>query len=103
MPSLRSVVPAQAGTHDHRPRQMNAAGVHVGVDGPRRHRCARMRSLRSQTREPSMSEIIRIGMDTSKTVFQLHGVDAVEQPVLRRKLRRRAVLAFFAKLAPTKV
>jgi transposase len=50
-----------------------------------------------------MSEIIRIGMDTSKTVFQLHGVDAVEQPVLRKKLRRRAVLAFFAKLAPTKV
>ncbi|MFL5097730.1 MAG: IS110 family transposase [Xanthobacteraceae bacterium] len=50
-----------------------------------------------------MSEIIRIGMDTSKTVFQVHGVDAVEQPVLRKKLRRRAVLAFFAKLAPTKV
>ncbi|MFL4986410.1 MAG: Bug family tripartite tricarboxylate transporter substrate binding protein, partial [Xanthobacteraceae bacterium] len=28
MPSLRSVVPAQAGTHDHRPREMNSAGVH---------------------------------------------------------------------------
>jgi transposase len=50
-----------------------------------------------------MNEIIRIGMDTSKSVFQLHGVNAAEQPVLRKKLRRRAVLAFFAKLAPTKV
>src|SRR5215211_4700652 len=78
-------------------------GINVGVDGPRRHRCARMRSLRSHTREPSMNEISRIGIDTSKNVFQLHGVDAVEQPVLRKKLRRRAVLPFFAKLAPTKI
>ncbi|PJG51583.1 IS110 family transposase, partial [Bradyrhizobium forestalis] len=43
-----------------------------------------------------MSEIIRIGVDTSKSVFQLHGVDAAEQPVLRKKLRRRDMLAFFA-------
>src|SRR5258708_123736 len=40
-------------------------------------------------------------MDTSKHFFQLHGVDAAERPVLRRKLRRNQVLAFFAKLAPT--
>src|SRR6266851_5589096 len=40
-------------------------------------------------------------MDTSKHFFQLHGVDAAEQPVLRRKLRRNQVLAFFAKLSPT--
>ena len=30
-----------------------------------------------------MEKLIRIGMDTSKSVFQLHGVDAEEQPVLR--------------------
>src|SRR5262245_5366025 len=42
-------------------------------------------------------------MDTSKSVFVLHGVDAGEQPVLRRKLRRKQVLEFFAKLEPTKV
>jgi transposase len=41
-------------------------------------------------------------MDTSKSVFELHGVDASDQPVLRKKLRRRDVLPFFAKLAPTK-
>jgi transposase len=63
--------------------------------------CARMRLLRSQTREPSVNQIIRIGMDTSKHFFQLHGVDAAEQPVLRRKLRRKEMVAFFAKLPPT--
>ena len=50
-----------------------------------------------------MNQIIRIGMDTSKHVFQLHGVDASEQPVLRKRLRRRDVVAFFARLAPTVV
>jgi transposase len=53
--------------------------------------------------EPSMTKIIRIGMDTSKSVFVLHGVESAEQAVLRRKLRRRQVLEFFAKLEPTKV
>jgi transposase len=50
-----------------------------------------------------VGQIIRIGMDTSKSVFQLHGVDEAEQPVLRRKLRRRDVAAFFAQLAPTRI
>jgi transposase len=31
-----------------------------------------------------VTDIIRIGLDTSKSLFQLHGVDAAEQPVLRR-------------------
>jgi transposase len=53
--------------------------------------------------EPSMEQLIRIGIDTSKSVFQLHGVNAAEEPVLRRKLRRRDVLKFFAKLSPTVV
>jgi transposase len=50
-----------------------------------------------------MGEIIRIGVDTSKSVFQLHGVDAAEQPVLRRKLRRRDIVTFFGRLAPVRV
>ncbi len=50
-----------------------------------------------------MSQLIRIGMDTSKSVFELHGVDAAEQPVLRKKLRRQQVLSFFATLPPTQV
>ncbi len=47
--------------------------------------------------------IIRVGLDTSKHVFQIHGVDEDEQPVLRRQLRRGAVEKFFAKLAPTRI
>ncbi len=47
--------------------------------------------------------IIRIGLDTSKHVFQIHGVDENEKPVLRRQLRRSEVEKFFAKLAPTRI
>jgi len=65
--------------------------------------CARMRLLQSQTREPSVKQIIRIGMDTSKHIFQLHGVDAAEQVALRKRLGRKAMLEFFAKLPPTVV
>lgn len=50
-----------------------------------------------------MDNLKRIGMDTSKSVFQLHGVDEAEQPVLRRKLRRRQVLDFFRKLPAMQV
>lgn len=50
-----------------------------------------------------MEQLIRIGMDTSKSVFQLHGVDASERPVLVRKLQRRGVVPFFAKLAPVRI
>jgi transposase len=42
-------------------------------------------------------------MDTSKSVFQLHGVDAVEKPTLRKMLRRGQVLEFFGKAEPTLV
>lgn len=48
-----------------------------------------------------MNDITRIGMDTSKSVFQLHGVNASEEVVLRRKLGRKAMVSFFEKLAPT--
>src|SRR5215813_6565012 len=53
--------------------------------------------------EPSVNDLIRIGMDTSKSVFVLHGVDVAEQPVLRKTLRRRQVIEFFARLPPTRV
>ena len=50
-----------------------------------------------------MDHVIRIGMDTSKRIFQLHGVDAAERPVLRRKLSRKDMIALFERLAPTEV
>ena len=48
-----------------------------------------------------MEQISRIGMDTSKHVFQLHGVNAAEEVILRKKLRRKDMMTFFEKLAPT--
>ena len=48
-----------------------------------------------------MDQITRVFIDTSKSVFQLHGVDAAERPVLRRKLPRSQLVAFFTRLAPT--
>ena len=50
-----------------------------------------------------MEQISRIGMDTSKHVFQLHGVNAAEEVVLRKKLRRKEMVAFFRALTPTVV
>jgi len=44
--------------------------------------------------------ITTIGFDIAKSVFQVHGVDAGGQVVIRRQLKRRHVLAFFQKLTP---
>src|SRR5215471_8049161 len=45
-----------------------------------------------------MQTVTTIGLDIAKSVFQVHGVDAAGQVVIRRKLKRRYVLAFFQKL-----
>ena len=45
-----------------------------------------------------MQTISTIGLDIAKSVFQVHGVDAAGQVVVRRQLKRRYVLAFFQKL-----
>ena len=42
-----------------------------------------------------MQAITTIGLDIAKSVFQVHGVDAAGQVVIRRQLKRRYVLAFF--------
>src|SRR5665647_3049941 len=47
-----------------------------------------------------MQTITTIGLDIAKSVFQVHGVDASGQVVIRRQLKRRSVLAFFQKLPP---
>ena len=50
-----------------------------------------------------MSDIKRIAIDTSKSVFTLHGVDGMGRVVLRRNLRRRELLQYFDGLAPVEV
>ncbi len=47
-----------------------------------------------------MTEISAIGLDLAKSVFQVHAVDAAGRVVLRRRLRRSQVLAFFQGLPP---
>lgn len=47
-----------------------------------------------------MSEIITVGLDLAKNVFQVHGADSKGNTVLRKKLRRAQVLEFFAQLPP---
>src|ERR1700690_3341906 len=47
-----------------------------------------------------MQTIMTIGLDIAKSVFQVHGVGAGGQVVIRRQLKRRYVLTFFQKLSP---
>jgi transposase len=47
-----------------------------------------------------MQAITTIGLDIAKSVFQVHGVDAAGNVILRRQLKRRYVLTFFQKLPP---
>jgi transposase len=72
-----------------------------GVDGPLTASvCQSWVVDNANGREPSMKEVTTIGLDLAKKVFQVHGVDAVGAVTVRRALRRRQVLAFFAKLPP---
>ena len=48
-----------------------------------------------------MTQYKRIGIDTSKTVFTVHGIDQEDRPVLRTNLRRAQMTVFFKKLPPT--
>ena len=43
-------------------------------------------------------QITTIGLDLAKSIFQIHGVDAAGQAVVRKSLRRSQMLPFFAKL-----
>ncbi len=47
-----------------------------------------------------MNEVTTIGLDLAKNVFQVHGVDASGETVIRRQLRRRQMISFFKKAPP---
>jgi transposase len=49
-----------------------------------------------QQREPSMGDITTIGLDLTKNVFQVHAVDQAGNVVVRKRIRRGQVLAFFS-------
>jgi len=75
-------------------------GIALGWTAPR-HRVPKFAV--EQNQEPSITEITRVAIDTSKSVFTIHAVDARDRPVLRRNLRRQDVAGFFAKLPPVEV
>jgi transposase len=50
-----------------------------------------------------MTQYRRIAIDTSKTVFTLHGIDQTERAPLRTNLSRAQLIPFFKKLAPTDI
>src|SRR5262249_53339153 len=71
----------------------------MGWMAPFRHRRAKLVFCRiTRNREPSMSEVTTIGLDLAKHVFQVHGIDAQGATVLRKRLRRGQVLAFFSRI-----
>ena len=45
-----------------------------------------------------MQTVTTVGLDIAKSVFQVHGIDAKGDVIIRRQLKRRYVLAFFQKL-----
>ena len=47
-----------------------------------------------------MGQVVTIGLDIAKSVFQVHGVDGSGAIVVRRRLTRGKVLLFFEKLPP---
>jgi hypothetical protein len=48
----------------------------------------------------AMQAVMTMGLDIAKSVFQVHGVDAEGNVVVRRKPKRQYVVPFFQKLPP---
>jgi len=44
-----------------------------------------------------MAQVVTIGLDLAKSVFQVHGVDGAGEVVVRRQIRRSQLLQFFAR------
>ena len=47
-----------------------------------------------------MQAVTTIGLDIAKSVFQVHGIDAEDNVIIRRQLKRCYVLTFFQKVPP---
>jgi len=74
-----------------------------GVDSPGGIDVLKCGSREPAEREPPAMSITMIGLDTAKSVFQLHAVDDAGQVVTRRKLQRNELIAFFQKQEPCMV
>lgn len=45
-------------------------------------------------------EVVTVGLDLAKNVFQVHAIAADGAVLIRRKLRKADVIRFFAELSP---
>jgi hypothetical protein len=70
-------------------------GSSTGTRVPRMWALLRLPRFRGATHADDPT----IGLDIAKSVFQVHGVNAAREVVIRRQLKRRYVLAFFEKLS----
>src|SRR3984893_17849443 len=86
--STRSVKPSRTTTS--RARASRSARDSQDSAGARSH----------DSDELAMQTVSTIGLDIGKSLFQVHGIDAAGQVVIRRQLNRRYLLAFFEKLPP---
>src|SRR5689334_11340757 len=68
-----------------------------GVDGPNGIDVPHCGLSEPATREPPAMSISMIGLDTAKSVFQIHGVNETGKAELKRKVRRSDLIAFFEK------
>ena len=50
-----------------------------------------------------MGQVVVVGLDIAKSVFQVHGVDRDGEVVVRRRLRRSRVLPYFATVEPCRI
>ncbi|HBF32265.1 MAG TPA: hypothetical protein DDW73_22005 [Rhizobium sp.] len=50
-----------------------------------------------------MKKVTTVGVDIAKSVFQVHGINAVGDVVIRSKLRRSEVIAFFQRLPSCRI
>jgi len=67
---------------------------------PRWRRAHDWRLVRPVTREEPKMDIIRVGIDLAKSVFQVHGVDRSEKAVWCRKLARAEWLDVLQRTVP---
>jgi transposase len=72
----------------------------MGWMAPSRHRCAKLVAVEHHQGGAIHMEITTIGLDLAKHVFQVHGVDEAGHVVVKRRLRRAQVIAYFASLPP---
>jgi transposase len=70
------------------------------VDAPRRHLRAKVKAFEPSPKEASVEQVITIGLDLAKYVFQAHEADAAGHTLFRKHLVRRKLLEFFAAQAP---